>query len=239
MRLWGDRMEKLFIGPVKNQKTYYRIVETFINLISSGKIEYGDKLYNEQELIKMLDVSRPTLREALRVLEFLGIVTVSPRKGIIVNNPSENNTYFPLLYILAFEKTSSKSLFELRRAIQVEMVGRAAERATREDLEGLLSILEETEKQLYSDYKTFANLDYQFHMKIVECAKNDLCYKLMETLKVLIHSQLEQIINKMPMEKRKDTLRFHREIYLAIEERNASKACEIMQTHLERPYKDL
>lgn len=232
-------MDNLVIRPIKNEKAYFKIVEIFINLISSGQIEYGDKLYNEQELMKMLDVSRPTLREALRVMEFLGIVTVAPRKGIIVNDPNTNKIYFPLLYILAFEKTGNKSLFELRRAIQVEMVGLAAQRATTEDLEKLFSILEETKEQLHSDYKTFADLDYQFHMQIVECGKNHLCYKLMETLKVLIHSQLEQIINKMAIEKRKDTLNFHREIYNAIVEKNSSKAREIMQNHLERPYKNI
>lgn len=232
-------MENLSIDSVKRKKIYFMIVESFIERIQSGQIEYGDKLYNEQELIKMFNVSRPTFREALRVMEFLGIITVTPRKGIIVNDPSENKTYFPLLYILAFEKTSSKNLFELRRAIQVEMVARAAERATPEDLEKLASIVEETRLQLNADYTVFADLDYQFHMQVVECAKNPLCYKLMETLKVMIHSQLEQIIKAMPIEKRESTLRYHHEIYEAVKEGNSVKACSIMQEHLERPYKEL
>jgi GntR family transcriptional repressor for pyruvate dehydrogenase complex len=232
-------MDNMFIDTVKRKKIYFMIVESFIELIQTGQIEYGDKLYNEQELIKMFNVSRPTFREALRVMEFLGIITVTPRKGIIVNNPNENKTYFPLLYIMAFEKTSSKSLFELRRAIQIEMVARAAERATAEDLDKLYGIIIETKNQINSDYTVFADLDYQFHMQIVECAKNDLCYKLMETLKIMIHSQLELIIKAMPIEKREDTLRYHQNIYEAVKAKDAAKASEIMQQHLERPYKEL
>ena len=74
-------MDNLNLKPVKNKKAYMQIIEEIIRLLNENKIEYGDKLYSEPELTSMLNVSRPTLREALRVLEFLGIVTVSPRKS--------------------------------------------------------------------------------------------------------------------------------------------------------------
>ena len=100
-------MEKFEKSPIR-EKSYLRIVGTIMDMIAQGKVQYGDQLYNEQELVAMLGVSRPTLREALRVLEFLGVATVVPHKGISINRPSEQGGYLPLLYILAFEKTTGK-----------------------------------------------------------------------------------------------------------------------------------
>ena len=98
-------MDKLTPPPIR-EKSYLRIVGTIMDMIAQGKVQYGDRLYNEQELVAMLGVSRPTLREALRVLEFLGIATVVPHKGITISKPNESGGYLPLLYILAFEKTA-------------------------------------------------------------------------------------------------------------------------------------
>lgn len=67
----------------QEKKAYRQIVEAILGMITDGSLEYGSKLYKEQELGQLLGVSRPTLREALRALEILGIVTVRPRNGII------------------------------------------------------------------------------------------------------------------------------------------------------------
>ena len=60
------------VPAIKKEKAYLRIVDVVIRMIAEGKVEYQDRFYTEQELMTMLGVSRPTLREALRVLEFLG-----------------------------------------------------------------------------------------------------------------------------------------------------------------------
>ncbi|MBC8343823.1 MAG: FadR family transcriptional regulator, partial [Bacteroidetes bacterium] len=60
------------IKPISNKKMYYSIIVSIIDMIKEGTLQYGQKLYREDELVAMLQVSRPTFREALRVLEFLG-----------------------------------------------------------------------------------------------------------------------------------------------------------------------
>lgn len=228
------------IAPVKtNKKTYLKIVEIILNMVAENKIEYGDKLYSEPELMKMLNVSRPTLREALRVLEFLGIVTIGTRSGITINAPRDTENYSPLIYIMMFEKTTNTDLFELRRAIQVEMAGMATVKRTDEDCENLKAIIKMTEENLDTDYISFSNLDYDFHMAIVKSAKNVLCEKLMETLMVVMRTQLQQIILEMPVELRKNTLKFHKDICDAIITQDYKIAKDIMEKHLDRPYNSL
>ena len=91
-------MDNIRIEPVKGKKIYLQIVDRILTMVYEGDIEYGDKLFSEPELMKMLNVSRPTLREALRVLEFLGIVSIGTRSGITINNPKDTMNYVPLLY---------------------------------------------------------------------------------------------------------------------------------------------
>ncbi|WP_125152036.1 FadR/GntR family transcriptional regulator [Clostridium rectalis] len=229
-------MNKADIKPIKNKKTYFQIIQTFIDSILNNKLDYGEKLYNEGELMEILNVSRPTLREALRVMEFLGIVTVSPRKGIAISNPKNNNYYLPLTYILAFEKTSNTDLFELRMSIEIEMVGIAALRATEEDFIILKKISEDLIKLPKGDIKKFTELDQLFHITILNCAKNNLCSKLMNTLNVLIYNQLEQIHKALTNDDRFNTIEKHSAIYKALISRNEEKARQAMRDHLNHAY---
>ncbi|GAA0116107.1 FadR/GntR family transcriptional regulator [Clostridium senegalense] len=229
-------MNKINIKPVKNKKAYFQIIETFINLIISNQLEYGERLYNESELMEILNVSRPTLREALRVMEFLGIVVVSPRKGIAISDPKNNNYYLPLTYILAFEKTSNTDLFELRMAIELEMVGLASQRATEEDFTKLKKISDDLINLDRGDIKNFTRLDQLFHITILNCAKNELCSKLMNTLNTLIYEQLEQIHMALTNNDRNNTIEKHRAIYEALIIRDEDLARKAMRDHLNHAY---
>lgn len=224
------------IKPVKSKKAYMQIVESIIALISANKIEYGDKLYSEQEMTKMLNVSRPTLREALRVLEFLGIVSVSPRRGISINKPENTESYMPLIYMLMFEKTEEIELFELRRSIQISMAEKAAENRSEEDLKILEEIIVKNKEYINDDYEVFAELDYNFHKQVVKCSGNAMCYKLMETLNILMKNQMMDIIHNLPIEKRVDTVDYHIKIYESIRDKKSEDAMKYMYQHMERPY---
>lgn len=229
-------MNKIDIKPVKNKKAYFQIIETFIHLIIDNQLEYGERLYNEAELMEILDVSRPTLREALRVMEFLGIVIVSPRKGIVISDPKNNNYYLPLTYILAFEKTSNTDLFELRMSIELEMVGLATVRGTDEDFAELKKVSDDLINLPRGDIKNFTRLDQLFHMTLLNCAKNELCSKLMNTLNALIYEQLEQIHMALTNEDRNNTIEKHRAIYEALINRNEEMARKAMRNHLDHAY---
>ena len=147
------------ITPIKSPKAYLVIVEKIVGLVASGQLKYGEPVYTEKDLMETLNVSRPTLREALRVLEFLGIVSVSPRKGISVNSPDDSNYYLPLSYILMFDKTTNIEIFHLRRAIQTELVYEAASAATDGELAQLKVYLDEMEANWDADYMVFEKLD--------------------------------------------------------------------------------
>lgn len=232
-------MENYPLSPIETRKTYLRIVEEFINAVVEGKLEYGRRTYNESELMKILNVSRATLREALRVMEFMGIVTVRPRKGININDPTQTSGYLPLVYILMFEKISSVELFEIRRALQVEMVAKAAERRSEENLKLLKEIHEQLVRAEHADYTEFAKADYNFHMQIAYCAENRLGIKLMQTMGLMLRDQLTNGVRNYPQERRVIVIQSHAAVLRAVMEQNPQEAKKCMMEHLERPYQTI
>ena len=73
------------LAPIeKNVKISYKVVEQFKKLIAEGKLQPGQRLPTEKELAETLRVSRPTLREALTVLEAIGYIEIRPREGSFV-----------------------------------------------------------------------------------------------------------------------------------------------------------
>lgn len=229
-------MEKLIIEPVKGKKIYFQIVDRILTMVYEGDMEYGDKLFSEPELMKMLNVSKPTLREALSVLEFLGIVSRGTRSGITINNPKDTMNYVPLVYLMLFEKPTNTDLFEIRRALQVEAAGLAALRRTEEDCDVFRDIVNQTELNMKAEYEVFAQLDYEMHLAVVNSSKNILAVKLMETLGELMRQQLKQIILDLDIEDRNWTLKYHTEITNAIINQDVKLARRMMEQHLNVTY---
>lgn len=230
-------MEQMLPKTIR-EKTYLRIVGVIMDMIAEGKVQYGDRLYNEQELMEILDVSRPTLREALRVLEFLGIATVVPHKGISINKPSQDGGYLPLLYILSFEKTTNKELFELRQALQLEMVVLAAAHCTWGDIQMLRNLITQMENQKIADHVTMSRLDDEFHQKILRVAGNRLICKLMETIRPMIREQLERHTQNETIYDREGTIADHKRIVDCLERGDGAGARQAMYMHLAASRRD-
>ena len=186
----------------------------------------------------MLSVSRPTLREALRVLEFLGVATVVPHKGISINRPSQNGGYLPLLYILMFEKTTGKELFQLRQAMQLEMAALAAVNRTEADLQELRALVHQMDTQKNAAPEVFSQLDDAFHKKLMEISGNRLVCKLMDTIHPMLHHQLTSHIRNLSLELRNKTVADHTRIVDCLEQGDSAAAHHAMYDHLTESRRD-
>ncbi|MBW9159571.1 FadR/GntR family transcriptional regulator [Clostridium tagluense] len=142
----------------------------------------------------------------------------------------------PLTYILAFEKTSNTDLFELRMAIELEMISLATSRGTDEDFAKLKQIFDEMTNLPDGAVTNFTKLDQLFHIQVLNCAKNELCSKLMNTFNALIYNQLEQIHKALTNDDRKNTIQKHYLIYQSLVARNEESARQAMKDHLEHAY---
>ncbi len=123
------------MAPIKkNIKISQKIVEQIKEIIFSGGLQPGDRLPKEQDLSEQLNVSRPTLREALTVLEAIGLIEVRPREGSIVKSVVPQSIQEPIQDMIDIDPLKVFELFEVRKKLDAEGVALAAERATDEEI---------------------------------------------------------------------------------------------------------
>ncbi len=141
-------MMKNLVPIEKNVKISQKIVEQIKGIILSGGLQPGDRLPKEQDLSEMLGVSRPTLREALTVLEAIGLIEVRPREGSIVRSVVPQSIQDPIQGMIEVDPWKVLELFEVRVKIDSEGAGMAAERATDDDLKTIKNYADQLEQQI-------------------------------------------------------------------------------------------
>ena len=207
-----------------------RIATQLVELIDLQKLAPGDKLPPERQLSELLEVSRPSLREALHILQAQGIVQIRHGQGTFVQEPVVAQE----LRASVLTKTHGlNELFDAREVLEIPASKWAAEKATKEDIRLLRATLNQIEVITASepiDYDQLQALDARFHLTIVGIAGNRF---INQTLNVL------QDVMKMSME---TTLRLpgrsevsrneHNQILSAIESGNGELASRLTLQHI-------
>ncbi len=140
---------KNLVSPIeKNVKISQKIVEQIKDIVYTGGLQPGDRLPTEKELAQQLKVSRPTLREALIVLEAIGLIEVRPREGSIVKSVVPLSIQDPIQDMIDLDPSKVLELFEVRKKIDSEGAAMAAERATDLELQNIKDIAASLEGSL-------------------------------------------------------------------------------------------
>ncbi len=142
----------------------------------------GSPLPSERELSRKLRVSRPSLREALRTLELMGVVDTRHGSGTQVAASGSDVLKTPLEFLLMLDKPSIEDLVETRSLLEVHLAGRAAERRTDADLAVMEAALRDMKAHLARPTEV-TDPDVRFHSAIAAAAHNRLLERLMNCLR--------------------------------------------------------
>ncbi len=134
--------------PIKKTRIYEEIVDEIKELISQGRLKWGDQLPTERELSETFKVSRVCVREAFRVLESQGFLEIRQGDGTHVSNNAIDSLVQPLASIIHKEKDYQIELFEMRRLLESQLAYLAAEKATPENKAKMEKILKRQEEQI-------------------------------------------------------------------------------------------
>jgi DNA-binding FadR family transcriptional regulator len=148
--------------PIKKTRIYEKIVDEIKDLISQGRLNWGDQLPTERELSDTFKVSRTCVREALRILESQGFLESRPGDGTYVANNAVDSLVQPLAAFILKEKDYQLELFEMRRLLESQLAFLAAERATPENMTKMEKILKRQEEQI-ANGETGLDSDSDFH----------------------------------------------------------------------------
>lgn len=185
--------------PVQRLRAHEQVMAQIEALILDGKLAAGDHLPNERDLSSLLGVSRPSLRETLRVLEALGIVEI--RRGgeggaFLAGAPG--SAFVNLLKLqLALGQFTSTDVLDTRVALEAWSCQEAAASADLEDIGALETILAQMDDPEIST-REFNRLDAAFHVRIAESSPNALTAHLMQSLRTAINRQMIEAYTRLP-----------------------------------------
>src|SRR4051812_3108130 len=147
--------------------------------ILSGGVPQGERLPNERDLAERFEVGRPTVREALRSLEALGIVEIRAGRsgGAFATRPSEATLGSALSTLVSLRGASAQELAEFRLGFEAETAWWAARRADGSDVDELERLVDETHlrlEQVTDDYTPVTEADARWHEALARATRNRL-----------------------------------------------------------------
>ncbi|HUF86289.1 MAG TPA: FCD domain-containing protein [Thermohalobaculum sp.] len=204
-------------------------------LILQGVLRPGDRLPAERELAETVDVSRPTLREALADLEARGLVVTRPGGGTFIAEVLGSAFAPPLIELFASHDTALFDYVEFRRDLEGLAAERAAVNANEADLATIDSVFRRMEEAAQKrDPAEEAALDAEFHMAVVEAAHNVIMLHMMRSLYELLVRGVfynRAVVYALP-EQRSRLLDQHRAIRDAVLARDPCAARAAAEAHL-------
>src|SRR5260370_41822643 len=142
---------KTDVDVVRKTKVYEKIAHQIQRLIRDGLLKPGDMCPPERELADMFQVSRSSLRDAIRALELMGLVEARQGKGTVVRAPSAEALINPLSTMLLQQRELVHELLEFREMIEPALAAHAASNASPEDLARLEYILKRQQEKVDRD----------------------------------------------------------------------------------------
>jgi GntR family transcriptional repressor for pyruvate dehydrogenase complex len=228
------------IKPIQKTSVPQEIIQQLKFLIESGHIKPGSRLPSERKLARMLKVSRPSLREALRALSLLGIVDNRPGSGTYLSSSPDNWQITPFSLLLTLNKGMLLDIFEARKSLEGTVAALAAQRRTDEDLKILSRALKQMKENL-DDTNRYGIYELQFHQAIVEASKNLVIADLMEKIYRLLQEIRDRLYlhaRNTIIDREQDYL-LHESIFECIKTGDQKRATETMITHLQDFEKEL
>ncbi len=226
---------------VRNKtKTPQLIIDQIRNAILAGKLLAGDKLPSEQELTVHFEVSRQTLREAMRALEYLGLLDIRAGAGggAFVSEVDIQTTRNNLANFLHFKNLSVNHISEIRKVLEPYAARVAAEKMTADDLKNLEMINIRTEEALTGgDLEAMQRNGLEFHRAIANASCNPILIFILDFVENLI-DDVKQFL-KPDADFFIRVIEAHNLIWYALAERDPDRAAEEMAKDVSNVEEDL
>jgi GntR family transcriptional repressor for pyruvate dehydrogenase complex len=161
-----------------------KIATRLLSLIKEKQLRPGDKLPPERELAVMMQVSRPSLREALQALAIMNIIEMRQGDGTYVTSLEPELLVEPLDFVFSLNDSTLLELFEARKIVEVGIVALAAQRITAAQIQELETCLEKSLKAS-DNPRAFLEADLELHKRIVTAAQNPLLSRFMDSISQL------------------------------------------------------
>jgi GntR family transcriptional repressor for pyruvate dehydrogenase complex len=223
-------MEKHIFKPIKQEKLSAKIVNQIKTLIVDGELKPGDPLPPEREFMKLLNVSRPSIREALKSLVGMGFLETTQGNRTVVKSLAADRMLGPLHHLLQDDINIIFEIIEVRKAIEAWNAYYAARRATPEDIDRLEENIESMRIKMENGGLILEEEDADFHLAISEATHNNLQTHIMFTIYDILKNSIGKYFGDID---HNAVFRQHRNVVNAIKLGDSDLARERILEHLD------
>lgn len=218
--------------------------EQIIDAIRQGRFQVGDRLPPERDVAEQMDVSRPSIREAISALQLVGVLESRVGDGTYVAKAlADVDEEYRAVHLLE-ESESLPEAFEARRVLEEGIAGLAAEKATEGDLRDIEDALASMEQAATAeDFKIFNRANQDFHQALAQATHNSLLIRtldpLLEVMRQTLPERLREMFYESDQERFARTYAVHCELFRAVRDRDRDRATRAMADHFELLQRDL
>ena len=225
----SPRMAQTLPLEYRNEDVTSKLIGQFRDMIADRTLLLGTRLPAERDLACSFAVSRNSVRQALKVLEIMGVVKQKMGSGTYLNEDASSILTEAFRFLVLMDSISHEELYQTRLMMEPELAACAAEKATLEHLRHISRAIEAM-KEAGNDFQRVIEADVEFHNRIFEAAGSRVCQSVFT---VLHRALLESVAITSREVDVSHTLRFHQEIYQAIYDRAPERARQAMREHIE------
>ena len=222
------------LSPVERNSLADQVAKKILDLVRTGILKPGDQLPPERDLAQMLQVSRPSLREAMRGLQILGVVKTRQGGGAYISSLDAADLLGPLQFLITLNALNVDALYESRLLIDGGIARMAAERLSNADIDRLKAMVE-LQARLVTDPIGFRVSDLEFHRTIMEATSNPFLVRVSHSLYVL-GMEYRRIAAETPGVLQQ-SLADHQAIVAAFAARDPDAAQSTMQIHMQNVHR--
>lgn len=200
------------VTPVQKQQLVDQVMAKLRQMITSGRFAVGDRLPSEPQLMKMLGVGRTTTREAIRVLAHCGIVQVQQGSGTFVRSISDTSADS---LTEKLRNARVREVYQVRRALDIEVVRLAALNRDQDDLAKIREILGRLDGHFRTGAsESFREANIELYAAFAVGSKNNVLIELYRSFSQSIRDAVSQLIVFPGV--MKSCLARHKQVYAAI-----------------------
>ncbi len=219
-------------AAARPQKAAMLVAQRIMRDVVTDRLQPGDLLLPERTMLEKYQTGRGTLREALRLLEFQGVIALKPgpRGGPVLRDPDSTHLASTLVLLMQFQKAPFRSIVEVRSALEPMISRLAAERMTEQSLTDLGATIVQMRDHL-DRQDQFLDANKRFHDIIAWSSGNPMFGHIVDSLLGIMDGTVIGV--DYPRPRRTAILTAHDEIYQAIRDRDPARAEDRMRDHIQ------
>lgn len=222
-----------YLKSLKSESVVQRVINCLTDAMVNKELKPGDKLPTEPELAAAFGVARTSVREATKILTYMGVLESRRSEGTFVTSGFQESMIDPMVYgIILNQGEDFQSLIELRELTEVGILRLAIKKQSREGLDLIRKRLEEFEAAIAREenqLEAVFQADNNFHDAVSALCQNALVDKINRVVRVLTHAVRLKTVKTMVQSGRgKELLQAHWKIYDLLRTRNIENLDEVI-----------